>query len=158
LELEGYSDANVVADPAESKSTASYVDIVAGGAGSWASQVQATVATSTTEAEYMGAAQSTKEVLWLRKLMATLTGHVGGGVPMWLDNQGALALAKDPVNHQRAKHIDVCYQFVRERVALGEYVVDFCPPHDMLADVLTKTVAKSRHEDACRHLGLLSIS
>jgi hypothetical protein len=76
---------------------------MAGGAVSWASKVQATLAASTIDAECMGAAQSTKEALWLRKLVATQIGDVGGGVPMWLGYQGASAVAKNPVNHQRAK-------------------------------------------------------
>jgi hypothetical protein len=61
----------------------------------------------------MAASWAAKEALWVRKLMATLCGEQGAKtVEMKCDNQGALALLRNPTSHQRAKHIDVCHHFV----------------------------------------------
>lgn len=83
----------------------------------------------------MCAAWAAKEALWLRKLLATLTGDVGGAVEIFCDNQGALAVMRIPCSHQRAKHIDVQHHFFRERVARGEVSVAYCPTDAQHADV-----------------------
>ena len=72
------------------------------------SKRESTVAVSTTEAEYIAAAQATKEALWLRLLLNDL------GVPIntfqiMADNQSALKLLKNPVISSRSKHIDVVF-------------------------------------------------
>jgi hypothetical protein len=65
------------------------------------------------EAEYMAAA---KTALWMRKLMATVQdGEDTQGIELRCDNQAALALMRNPMHHQRAKHIDVCHHFLQER-------------------------------------------
>ena len=54
------------------------------------------------------------------------------------DNQGAIHLTRNPKFHNRTKHIDICYHFVREKVASEEICVAYCPTQDMLADIMTK--------------------
>ena len=58
------------------------------------------------------------------------------------DNHGAIALANNPVNHQRSKHIDIRYHFIRIEVANGKIVLNYCPTNDMVADVMTKPATK----------------
>ena len=58
------------------------------------------------------------------------------------DNQGALALSRNPVNRQMSKHIDVRYHFICTEISSGTVVVEYCPTADMVADVLTKLVTK----------------
>jgi hypothetical protein len=109
-----------------------YVSMVAGAALSWKSQLQPTMATSTTEAEYMAAGAGSKEALWLRKLWADLKLTRGPvAMRMFGDNQSALALIKNPVHHQRTKHIDIIYHALRGRVVRGEVMFEFCPTQDM---------------------------
>ena len=151
--LKGYCDSDYAADPDKRRSTGGYVFIITGGAISWASKLLPTVATSTLEAEYMSAAWAAKEALWLRKLMATFEGKVQP-CKLFCDNQGALALMRNPTCHQRAKHIDVGHHFIRERVARGEISVEYCPTSDMVADVLTKALVKSKHDKCAQALGL----
>jgi len=158
FKLEGYCDSDYAADPDKRRSTGGYVFLLAGSAVSWGSKLLPTVATSTLEAEYMASAWGAKEALWLRKLMTTLRGAKGAeGVVLHCDNQGALALQRNPTSHQRAKHIDVAHHFVRERVARGEIKVQYCPTQDMLADLFTKALAKPKHEEFCGRLGLVDV-
>ena len=70
------------------------------------------------------------------------------------DNQGAIALAKNPVYHARTKHIEVQHYFVREKVARGAIILEYCPTQEMLADVLTKALARERHEGLTTKMGI----
>ena len=116
---------------------------LSGGAISWASKLQPTVAASTAEAEYMAAGSAVKEALWLRKLLPVF-GIKGTTVKIMCDNQGAIKLLKHPIASIRSKHIDVLHHFARERVARGEVEFEYCKSADMAADSLTKAVPAGR--------------
>ena len=142
-ELVGYGDADYAGCQDTRRSTTGYVFVVNGGAVSWGSTLQKTVALSTAEAEYMAAASLVKEALWLQKLQRDL--QLGGspaaasrGTLLFTDNQAALALLRNPIVSQRAKHIAVLYHFAREKVQSGEVEFQYCPTELMLADLFTK--------------------
>ena len=65
-----------------------------------------------------------------------------------------IALAKNPTHHSRTKHIDVQHHFIREKLESDEINLEYCPTEDMLADVLTKALAKDRHQRLAKALGL----
>ena len=108
---------------------------------SWRSKKQRTVALSSTEAEYMALSEATQEAVWLKAFMSEL-GEVMGNdaVTVYEDNQGAIALAKNPESHKRTKHINIRYHFVREKVEDGQVALEYCPTQDMLADIMTKPI------------------
>jgi len=64
-------------------------------------------------------------------------------VMIYGDNQGAIALTKDLINHQRSKHLDVQYHFIRTKVCSGRVVIEFCPTTEMVAGLMTKPATKS---------------
>jgi hypothetical protein len=70
------------------------------------------------------------------------------------DNQGCIALAKNPTHHSCTKHIDIQHHFIREKLESGEIGLKYCPTQDMVADVLTKALAKERHQNLTRSMGL----
>jgi hypothetical protein len=144
----GYCDADYAGDLDTRRSTTGYVFVMAGGAVSWSSKRQKTVALSTAEAEYQAAAAATKEAVWLRKLMGDL-GRPAGCVPVRSDNQAALALIANPIISARSKHIDVLHHFSRERVLLGEVSFSYISTDLMIADSLTKAMER-RKFDFCR--------
>ena len=80
------------------------------------------------------------EGIWTRKLLKEL-GFTQPTTTIYEDNQGCLALAKNPVQHHRTKHIDVKHHFIREQVEQGTFKVTYCPTHEMKADILTKGIA-----------------
>ena len=75
--------------------------------------IKKVVALSTCEAEYIAAAAACCQGVWLGRLLAELTGEARAPVLM-VDNQSAIALAKNPVHHDRSKHIDTKYHFIRD--------------------------------------------
>ena len=141
--LQAYSDADYAGDIDTRRSTTGYVYILNGGAISWSSRLQQTVAVSTTEAEYMAAASAIKEALWLRKLFSELA--LDTFITINADNQSAIKLLKNPVFSMRSKHIDVIYHFARERVTRGDVSFKYIRTDEMVADVLTKPVSASKH-------------
>ena len=133
----GYCDADYAADVDTRRSTTGYVFLLNGGAITWCSKRQPTVAASTTEAEYITAGAACREALWLRKLSADF-GLTIGTIGIGSDNQGAIKLLRNPVSSMRSKHIDIVHHFARERVARGEVIYHYVNTNSMVADALTK--------------------
>ncbi len=89
---------------------------MAGGAVSWLSKKQAIVALSTSEAEYVALSLATQEAVWLRNLLSDLGVSLDEPTALMEDNQGAIAIAKNPIAHARRKHIDIQYHYIREAI------------------------------------------
>jgi hypothetical protein len=154
--LHGYCDADFAGDVDTRRSTTAYVFVLNGGAISWSSKLQATVAVSTAEAEYMSAASAVKEALWLRKLMVDFGFDYTAPVLISCDNQAALKLLVNPVVSARSKHIDVLHHFARERVARKEVSFVYCKTGDMIADCLTKPLPRDKLLKCCEGMGLFA--
>jgi len=154
--LVGFCDADWAGDVDDRRSTTGYTFILAGGAVSWSSKKQQTVALSTTEAEYMSLTQATKEGIWIQRFLEEI--GFGSAAPhpttIYDDNQGCIALSRNSVYHARTKHIDVRHHFVREKVEAKEVDVRFCGTDEMIADVMTKALANVKHEYFTSLLGL----
>lgn len=152
--LVGFCDADYAGDIDTRRSTSGYVFVLNGGAISWQSKRQQTVAASTTEAEYMAAAAAVKEGLWLRKLLLDF-GFDISPVSIMADNQSAIKLLRNPVTSPRSKHIDVIHHFARERVLRKEVSFQYISTDKMLADVLTKPLNGVKHQFCCKGMGVV---
>jgi len=139
-ELVGYHDADYAADVDTRRSTTGAVFLLNERAVSWTSKLQKTIATSTTEAEYVAAAVAAKEAIWLQRLLGEL-GCGQASVKMHCDSQGAVAMMRNPVSSARTKHIDVAHHFVREMVDSGKLKVVNVTSTDMTADALIQGTA-----------------
>ncbi|KAJ9529329.1 hypothetical protein QJQ45_008010 [Haematococcus lacustris] len=142
--LVGFCDADFAGDTDTRRSTTGHVFMLHGGAVSWSSRRQPTVAASTTESEYMACSAAGKEGLWLR-------------VTSMCDNEAALTLVKHPIASARSKHIDVLHHFVRERVARGELVFKFCGSAANVADVFTKALPSVKFEFCKAGMGMVKL-
>ena len=153
--LHGFVDSDWGGNSEERRSTSGYAFIFAGGAISWNSKKQPTVALSTTEAEYMAATQATKEAIWLRRFLEEIGFKQEGPTPIHSDSQGSIALIRNPVHHARTKHIDIQHHFVREKYESKEIEFFYCSTAEMPADILTKGLVKPKFEKCVSKLGLV---
>lgn len=156
--LSGYCDADWGSDLNDRRSITGYVFTMAGGAISWQSKKQPTVALSSVEAEYMASTQATKEALWWRTFLKELSFPINSPAQLFSDSQGSMALAKNPEYHSRTKHIDIQHHFVREHVANRNVHFQFVGTDEMVADVLTKPLPRDKHVTFVQSMGLSSLS
>lgn len=155
--LTGYSDADWGGDVSTRRSTTGYVFQIQGNTVSWCSKRQACVSRSTTEAEYIALSIACQEAVWLRRLLSDIQMKQCGPSTIFEDNQSAIELSRNPKFHNRTKHIDISYHYVREQVNLNTVSVKYCPTEDMLADVMTKGVSKISFEKFRNKLGVIEI-
>ena len=90
--------------------------MVAGGPVVWSSKKQSTQAHSSCEAEYMALDAGLREVMWVREFLGELGVPFEQPVEIFVDNQGAQAIAKNPVAHERTKHIGVRFHYIRDQI------------------------------------------
>jgi len=122
----------------------------------WGSKKQATVALSSTEAEYVAATTAACQAIWLRRLLKDLNQQQVQATRVFCDNVSAVALTKNPVMHGRTKHIEIKHHFIRELVAEGEIKLEVCKSEDQLADILTKALSPTKFEDMRNRLFITS--
>ena len=138
-------------------STSGNVFLLAKGAVSWLSKKQATVALSTAEAKYVALSTATQEAIWPRRLLADVSESLEGPIVINEDNQGAIAMAENPVGHARTKHIDTRYHLVREGLQNGAIILKYVATGEMIADILTKPLPKHPFEKLVMELGMKTV-
>lgn len=131
---------------------------LAGGPVSWSSQRQKIVATLTMDAEYIASSEAAKEAVWIRSFINDLRipGVHINFVLLYIDNNLALKLTKNPEFHSRSKHIDVKHHFVRKKVKEGTINTQHVDTKDNLADIFTKALPRPTHESVLQRLNLSS--
>lgn len=152
----GYSDADW-GQSYDRRSVTGYTFLLCGGAISWQSKKQRTVALSTVEAEYMAITHATKEALWWRTVFNGFGYDTKHPTTLWSDSQGGISLAANPEHHTRTKHIDIQYHFIRQHLAEQTITLKFIGSEDMAADSLTKALDRGRHEKGMSMLGLTRV-
>jgi hypothetical protein len=149
-----YSDADHGGDKSTGKSTGAYVVKMGTGAISWQSKLQKIVTLSTTEAEYIAAVSAGQEILWLRNLFEELGYPQHMSSTLYMDNQSAIAVARDPEHHGRMKHLDLRTYWLRQEVDRGKIKIFHVPTTEMPADILTKALSKPKVEYLRNMMGL----
>lgn len=110
---------------------------------------------STVEAEYGALATITTELIWLKYLLTNLRIPVPDAISVFCNNQAAIDIATNPVQHARTKHIELNCHFIREKVATGVISPQKISTKLQLADILTKALGGSSHRYICSKLGIL---
>lgn len=146
FDLVGYVDSDFAGDRDSRKSTTAYVFTLGGNCVVWKSQLQPLVALSTTEAEYVALADCTREFIWLQGLLKEAR-LLDSSVTIFSDSQSAIHLSKNPVYHERTKHVDIRFHFLRELIAAGTLKVEKVATEDNPSDMGTKIlpVTKFKH-------------
>jgi len=144
----------------DQKSIRGYTFVLNGASISWNSKKQTMVALSSTKAEYMALTQAVKESIWLQALLLDLGArrHLEEVRNIYIDNQGELALARNPEFHARTKHIDIQYHFVRQHLENEKITLTYCPTSEMTADIFTKALPQPALTKHNLGLGLIDRS
>ena len=156
LVINGYSDAAFQTDQDDSISQSGFVFCLNGGAVSWKSSKQETIADSTAESEYIAALDAAKEAVWIKKFITELgvVPSILNPVDLFCDNNGTIAQAKEARSHQKSKHILRRFHLIREIVKRGDVKICKIPTDDNVADPLTKALVQAKHDRHVRSLGL----
>jgi hypothetical protein len=117
-----------------------FVFMLAGGVISWSSKKQPLVALSSTEAKYIAGAHAAKEAIWLQDLVSKIWKDKATDAPitLYIDNQSAIAIAKNPEFYDHTKHIKVRHHFLCQQFKSKAIVLKYLPTNNQVADVLTK--------------------
>jgi hypothetical protein len=154
----GYCDSDLAGDIDTSRSTSGTMFFLGDCLVSWQSIKQKVVALSSCEAEYIATTTTTTQVLWLSRLLGELLGRKVEVVELKVDSKSALALAKNPVFHDKSKHIRTKYYFIRECLEEGSIKANYIATTDQLADILTKSLGKAKFQEMRRRIGLKQIT
>jgi hypothetical protein len=148
LDLIGYSDADYAGCKIDRKSTSGTCHFLGRSLVFWASKKQNSVALSTVEVEYIVAGHCCAQLLWMRQTLRDYCYKLSK-IPLLCDNESAIRMADNPVEHSRTKHIDDI--FLRDHQQKGDIEIAYVSTHNQLGDIFTKpldekTFSKLRNE------------
>jgi hypothetical protein len=116
------------------------------------------VALSSCEAKYIAAFTASTQSLWLVRLLGDLLGRDIGAVELRVDNKSALDLTRNPIFHERSKHIRVRYHFIRGCLEEGNFKACYINTKDQLSDLLTKPLGRIKFLELCSRIGMIQLS
>jgi hypothetical protein len=140
VHLVGYCDSDLTGDIDTSKSTSGVLFFLDNCPVSWQSLKQRVVALSCCKAEYIATTSAATQALWLAHLLSELLGRKTETVELKVDIKSTLALAKNPVFHERSKHIWIKYNFIRSCLEEGSVKASHISTEEQLVDILTKSL------------------
>ncbi|KAG9512183.1 hypothetical protein KCU93_g10402, partial [Aureobasidium melanogenum] len=155
-ELHAYSDADWAGCKDSARSTTGWVVMLSGAPISWSSKRQKSVALSTCESEYVAGYKAAQELVWITGLLNELRVKdiSTREVVLQMDNQAALKLSRNPEFHDRTKHINIKFHYLRELNSEGLIKTQYVNTKNNLADLFTKPLPRDTFEGLVRRLGL----
>jgi hypothetical protein len=139
--LEAYADTDWASQP-HRHSMSGYTVLLHSSLVAWSARKQTIIALSTAKAEYIALTAVMHEILYLQALIVELYEPVIPPMPVYCDNQGAVALTTNNKFHARTKHIDIQYHYVQSLVWSGLLDLQYCPTEDNIANIFTKVLPR----------------
>nr|GEW96708.1 ribonuclease H-like domain-containing protein [Tanacetum cinerariifolium] len=146
-DLVAYSDADWAGCPTTRRSTLGYCAFLGNNLLYWSSKRQPTLFLSSAEAEYHSVANAVAETCWLCNLLSELHTPLSSATLVYCDNNSAIYLSRNPVQHQRTKHIEIDIHFFRDLVAASQVRVLHVPLRYQFAAIFTKGLPLALFEE-----------
>ena len=115
------------------------------------------VSRSSAEAEFRAMAHGICEGIWLQRLLSELKVPMVTPMELLCDNQATISIAKNPVHHDRTKHVEIDRHFIKEKIEAGSVKLSYTPTNSQTADVFTKALPRASFEGLCSKLGMINI-
>ena len=152
-----FTDSSWAGDLTERRSTSGYCTFVWGNLTTWRSKKQSVVSRSSAEAEFRALALGICEGIWLLKLLKELGTNQEDHFEVLCDNQSAIQIAKNPVQHDRTKHVEIDRHFIADQVNKKTATLSYIPSEGQIADILTKALPKPVFNKFLFKLGLYNV-
>lgn len=158
LELRAYSDADWAGDPTDRKSVTGFCIFLGDSLISWKSKKQDVVAVSSTEAEYRAMALTTREIVWLRRLLTDMGVSFSRPSLMFCDNKSAIRIAHNSIFHEGTKHVEIDCHITRHHLIHGTISLPFVSSSAQIADLFTKSHPIQRFKFLVDKLSMLTVA
>lgn len=149
-----YEDSDHVGDYMDRKSTSGIYTFMGCFLTYWFFKKQTAISISTTEAEYVSVGKACKQALWMKQALVDY-GIRLENIPIMRDNKGAIDLSKNPIQHSRTKHIEICHHFLRDNVQKCNISIEKVASEDNIADIFTKPLKRELFNHLRLGLGML---
>ena len=155
--LETFTDANWARSIEDRRSTSSYCTFVWGNLVTWRSMKQSMVAKSSTKAKFKAMALGIWQLIWLERPLGELHLTTTNPMLLYYDNKATISIARNPIHHDRTKHVEVDRHFIKEKIEGGMLNVEYVPTRERVADILTKRLPRQNFDELTSKLRLLDI-
>ncbi|RVW48509.1 Retrovirus-related Pol polyprotein from transposon RE1 [Vitis vinifera] len=145
-EVKVFTDADWAGSLTDRRSTTGYCSYVWGNLVTWRSKKQSVVARSNAEAEFRAIAHGICEGMWLQRILKELEIISNSTMTVLCDNKATISIAKNPVQHDRTKHVEIDRHFIKEKLEGGTIILMYIPSSRQTADILTKALPKATYE------------
>jgi hypothetical protein len=158
IQLHGFTDFDWVGSAEDRKSTSGMCFSLGSAMISWSNRKHKSVTLSTVEEEYMEACETCTEAVWITKLVSDLFDQTLESTIIYCDNQSCIRLSEHPVFHERSKHIEIKYYFIRDKFQEGEVKLDYIPTDEKTTNILTKPLSKIKFAYFRKKMGIVEIT
>ncbi|GJS10036.1 retrovirus-related pol polyprotein from transposon TNT 1-94 [Tanacetum coccineum] len=156
IETVVYADSDHAGDYVDRKSTSGVCTFMGCCLTSWFAKKQTALAISTTEAEYVSTEKACQQTLWMKQAFIDY-GIRLDDVLIMCKNKGVIDLSKNPVQHSRTKHIEICHHFLRDNVQKGNISIEKVASEDNIADIFTKPLKREVFNYLRLGLGMMEL-